>query len=103
MREIINLAVDEELKTKEQAAALVEQEAAEIAEHNGISVEDARAKLLEDIGYVTGYLSHEQADRIMELFGTEHPIFGKGHPSMEDAYRLGKEYGERSKKKLEKA
>lgn len=94
MWEIINLAVDRKITTKEQAAALVKEEAAEIAGFYKITNEQATARLLNNIGYVTGYCSHEQADTIMELFDTQHPIFGRQHPSAEEALRMGMEYAQ---------
>lgn len=97
MWQIINLVVDGEIATKEQAAALVKIEAAEAAEFYKISEGEATARLLENIGYMTGYFSSEQADRIMELFDTQHPIFGRTHPSAEEAYRMGHELGTKSR------
>jgi hypothetical protein len=98
MMEILNLAIDGKITTKEQAAALVNEEVAAIVMVYHLSEEEARKKLLESIGYVTGYLSHDQADHVMELFDTAHPVFGREHPSAEEAYRLGHEYGNRNKK-----
>jgi hypothetical protein len=101
MREIINAVIDAEINTKEKAAALISQEAAELAAHYGKPVEEMRAILLSNIGYCTGYLDHAAADRVLELFETEHPIFGKTHPSAEDAFRMGQEYAaKRMKEKL---
>jgi hypothetical protein len=94
MCEIIGAIVDAEINTKEKAAALVEQEAIEMAEAYRWSIEAAKAKLLVDIGYATGYLSHAQADRIFELFDTEHPVWGRSHPSQEEILRMGIERGE---------
>ena len=34
----------------------------------------------------------------MKLFQTQHPIFGTEHPTAEEAYRLGHEWGTRTKK-----
>jgi hypothetical protein len=99
MLQIINLAIDGEVTTKEQAAALVKLEAAEAAAFYKISEAEATARLLENIGYVTGYFSSEQADKIMDLFETQHPIFGRQHPSAEEAYRMGHELGTRSRMK----
>lgn len=102
MNQIINLVIDREITTKEQAYALVEQEAAEAAEFYKRSVEESRAILLENIGYVTGYLSHQQADNVLEIFQTTHPVFGRTHPTPEEAFRMGLEWGERSRKKEKK-
>jgi hypothetical protein len=99
MLQILNLVQDGEISTKEQAAALVAEEAAENAVVLKITEEEARATLLANIGYVTGYLSHKQADNVMELFNTQHPIFGRTHPTAEEALRLRMEYGKRSRER----
>lgn len=92
MMEILNLAIDRQITTKEQAAALVNEETQAIVEHFHLSEEEARKRLLANIGYVTVYLCHQEADHVMELFDTEHPVFGRQHPSAEEAYRMGYEY-----------
>jgi hypothetical protein len=92
MNVILNLVIDQQITTKEQAAALVEEEVAEMVAHSDLSAEEARKRLLANIGYVTGYLAHKQADYVMELFDTEHPVFGRTHPTPEDACRMGMEY-----------
>lgn len=97
MNQIINYVVDGEVTTQEQARALVKAEAAERAEFYHISEAEATAALLANIGYVTGYCSDEQADRIMELFETQHPIFGRTHPTAEEAYRMEHELGAKSR------
>jgi hypothetical protein len=101
MDDIVKAIIDGKINTKEQAAALVAEEAAEMATFYGKPIEEARAILLSNIGYVTGYMSHAQADHVMELFDTEHPIFGKTHPSPEEALRKGMEMGEAAKKRSE--
>jgi hypothetical protein len=104
MAQIINLVIDGEITTKEQAAALVEEEVRDRVAFYYIShvtAEQARTSLLMQIGYVTGYCSHEQADKIMELFDTEHPVFGRQHPTPEDAFRMGQEYAERKRRTID--
>jgi hypothetical protein len=95
---IFGLVQDGTLNTKEQATKIVEAEAARMAEAGNVSIEQARKMMLVNIGYQTGYCSHQLADRIMDLFQTEHPIFGKTHPTAEEALRLGMEFGRRSLK-----
>lgn len=95
---ILNLVQDGQITTKEQAAALVAEEVAEMVERYNVSAEEAKKTLLSNIGYVTKYLSHKQADNVMDLFETEHPAYGRQHPSAEEAYRLGHEYAERRMK-----
>ena len=97
MFEIMGLVTDGKINTKEDAAALVDAEAAEIAEAGQIPVEEARKILLSNIGYCTGYYGSGAADRIMDLFETEHPIFGKTHPTADEALRIELEYANRRK------
>jgi nucleotidyltransferase/DNA polymerase involved in DNA repair len=66
------------------------------------TAEETRKRLLVNIGYNTGYCSHGIADKIMEVYETEHPIWGKKHPSAEEALRLGIEAGERSRMQQER-
>jgi hypothetical protein len=92
---------DGKINTKEEAAALVAEEAAAASDFYKIPVETAAANILSNIGYFTGYLDHASADRIMEMFDCEHPVFGRTHPTTEEAYRIGLEYGQRSKEKAQ--
>jgi hypothetical protein len=100
--EILNLVTDGFVKTQARAAEIIEEEAADRETFGKVTVEEARAVLLENIGYMTGYMSPEQGDRIMELFNTEHPIWGRNHPTPEEALRLGIEYGSRGVKGMER-
>lgn len=88
---ILSGVVDGQINTKEQAAALLDEEARDYAEALHLDEETARRQLRSNIGYMSGYYAHAQADRIMELFDTEHPIFGRNHPSPEEAFQLGLE------------
>jgi hypothetical protein len=78
MMTFLNLIVDNEITTREQAAALVEQEAQVMAEFYQITQEEAKEKLLANIQEVTRYLSHKKAADVRELFGIEHPPQPKG-------------------------
>jgi hypothetical protein len=98
MNEIVNLFVDGKITSKAEAAALVDAEAKEAAEFYGLPFETTKANILSNIGYVTGYLSHAQADRMMEMFDTEHPVWGRRHPSYEEAFELGLQYGRQERK-----
>lgn len=42
-----------------------------------------------NIGYWTGYCDHDTADRVMRLFGCEHPFFGRDHPTPEKVFAMG--------------
>jgi len=103
MRDIMCAVVDGEINTKEQASALVTEESLEVAAAQRISIEAARTLVLHNIGYCTGYYDHASADKIMELFETEHPIFGKTHPTPEEAWAKGLEMGAASRDRKEKS
>jgi ferric iron reductase protein FhuF len=95
--EMIKLAL--KAGTKERARELVDQQVSEMVDVLQYAEPEARRITLVNIGYYTGYLDHETADKIMDLFETEHPIFGRTHPSPEEAFRLGRELGERMKQR----
>lgn len=56
---------------------------------------------LANVGYFSGYYENKTADRIMEVFKTAHPIFGRRHPSAEEALRQGAALAEREDAQLE--
>lgn len=46
-----------------------------------------------NIGYLAGYFDNEQKHRIFDLFGVEHPIFGKLDPTFSQAMASGVAHG----------
>lgn len=46
-----------------------------------------------NIGYITGYFSHQDAERLRDLLDVSHPIFGKKSPTPEEALQAGIEMG----------
>lgn len=53
----------------------------------------ARANFLHSVGYWTGYCDNETADRVMKVFKTSHPIFGRRHPTVSEALDAGAKLG----------
>jgi hypothetical protein len=43
-----------------------------------------------NIGYLTGYCSPEEAERLRARFNVSHPIFGRKSPTPEQALEAGK-------------
>lgn len=84
--------------TKEEAHDLLVEQVKEMVVL-GDSREEATRHMLVNIGYFAGYYSHEIADKAYDLFDTEHPIWGRVHPTPEDAFRMGLEYGQRSRER----
>ena len=80
--------------TKEKARALVDAETARIcAAETGRRPAEVKKILLSNIGYMAGYKDQTTADRIYELFDTEHPFFGRRHPTAEEAFVRGRLWG----------
>jgi len=97
--EIIRFASAEGF-TKEHAKDIVHRQVHEmLSVLTDMDEEEATKRVLVNIGYYTGYLDHATADRIMELFDTEHPMFGKSHPTQAEALAIGIAWGKRSKEK----
>jgi hypothetical protein len=101
MMEITHLVIDGKINTKEQAAQLISEEAAELAKMMNATETETRAVILLNIGYATGYYDHATADRIMDLFDTEHPYFGRRHPSQEEILQMGIELGKKLKEEAD--
>jgi len=58
---------------------------------------DGRHSAMSSIGYMAGYEDQETKHLIFELFETEHPLMGKSDPTPEEAFELGKQWGEAMK------
>lgn len=48
-----------------------------------------------NIGYLTGYCSPVEAERLREWLGVKHPIFGDKNPTPEEAFKKGMELGKK--------
>jgi ferric iron reductase protein FhuF len=83
--------------TKERAKELVDQQVDEMVSILHYDADMARGIVLHNIGYYTGYLDHETADKVMELFNTEHPYFGRKHPSHEEIVKMVMELGRKQR------
>jgi hypothetical protein len=88
--------------TKENAAALVKEQAEEMVQVLGYDEAEARKIMLTNIGYFAGYYPPEVADRVYEMFGTEHPVFGRAHPTPEEAFAMGMRMGRSRKEQAQK-
>jgi hypothetical protein len=87
-----------EINTKAEATAIIDEETPQYAAALGITEEAARQQLKDNIGYLCWYYSEAEAERIMELFETQHPIFGRHRLSPEEEARLTHEDIERRMK-----
>lgn len=99
LSEIMNLAKAEDF-TKANAQAIVKEQVEEMVNVLHYDPDEARKIVLANIGYYCGYYPAELADKVYEMFDTEHPILGKTHPTPEDALRIGMEWGRRNKEKI---
>jgi len=101
LSEIMQLAAADDF-TKAKAAAIVKEQVDEMVKVLEYKRAEAKKIVLNNIGYYCGYYPADFADKIYELFDTEHPIFGRTHPAPEEAFRLGMEWGQRAKEKAQK-
>lgn len=76
--------------TREKARELVVAEVGLIcAADADCDPAEVKKTLLSNIGYWAGYCNPAQAQRIYEIFDTEHPIFGRREPTPEEAFARG--------------
>lgn len=101
LEQIMNLARADDF-TKENAATIVKEQIDEMVTTLHYQPDEARKLLLANIGYYAGYYPRELADKVYEMFDTEHPIFKRTHPTPEEALRIGMEMGRAAKEQAQK-
>ena len=101
LEQIMNLAQADDF-TKANAEAIVKEQVEEMVSVLHYQPWEAKKIVLANIGYFCGYYPAELADKVYEMFDTEHPVFGRTHPTPEEAFRLGQEWGQRAKEKAQK-
>lgn len=80
------------VESKEEADAylnkLVQMQVAE-----GVHPDIATKIIKANLGYYTGYLSHQERERVERLYDCAHPVFGSikelGAPTTQEAFTLG--------------
>jgi hypothetical protein len=101
LEEIMNLARAEDF-TKENAQTIVKEQVEEMVTALHYTPEEARKIMLANLGYYCGYYPSDLADKVYEMFETEHPILGKTHPTPEETLRIGMEWSRRAKEQAQK-
>lgn len=48
----------------------------------------------DNIGYLRGYLSREEGQRLMDIFKCPHPVFGWTFPTPDEAFQAGLKMGQ---------
>jgi len=82
------------LKTKKEAKAFLDRYVLYVRqERRDLSKKQARQLCLTNIGYTSGYGEPDEARRVLKLFGTTHPIFGKSYPTPQVAFEMGQKLG----------
>lgn len=59
---------------------------------------DGRHVAKQNLGYFAGYYDRETAKKVYSFFECEHPIFGTKFPTPEEAFEIGKKWGEAIKR-----
>jgi len=85
------------IQTKEEAEAMIEAIVDRLTPDPAsmLSKKTNIAAVRHTIGYMSGYYDQETAERIWELFSTEHPIFHKTWPTWDEAFNMGKDLGKK--------
>jgi hypothetical protein len=50
-----------------------------------------------NLGYWSGYYSHDERLDFQEIFGIEHPIFGSKTPTAKEAFEMGVKFSKNNK------
>ncbi len=63
-------------------------------------IDEAEAKRIvhSNIGYWAGYFEKGTIERVHEVFGSAHPVFGTSTPTSTEAFNMGLELGKSFKK-----
>ena len=59
-----------------------------------MTVERARQVVQQNIGYYSGYYGKETSQRVLDLYMTAHPVFGRRKPTSEEALEAGRNLAE---------
>lgn len=86
------LTVGDVMNLMDKALTLEGAEQKELVEALLARGEHAR----ENLGYLTGYFDRERAHKLLTLFDTEHPVFGRRDPSAEEAFQAGVALGKKA-------
>lgn len=83
--------VVESCETEEEAQRVVEMYVDSVVQDNPeMSHMEAQGLVMENIGYASGYYGRKTCERILKLFDTSHPFFGRKYPTPEEAFEMGK-------------
>jgi hypothetical protein len=62
----------------------------------GIDETEAKRIVSSNIGYWAGYFERGTIEKVYEVFGCAHPVFGISTPDSGEAFRMGVEMGKRT-------
>jgi hypothetical protein len=80
-------------ETEEEAQRVFEMYVDSIRALADMTDLEAREIAMGNIGYASGYYGRKTCERILKLFDTSHPFFGRRYPTPEEAFEIGKGVG----------
>ena len=84
-------------ETTAQAELWMEKEVDHLVTYHGKNQTEAISIIKQNIGYMAGYYSQKESEKIYRLFHAEHPIFGKPdyrtRITPKEAFEAGKRMG----------
>jgi hypothetical protein len=103
MADIQAIAKDEDEDAADAyKAKLIALRVATLAEKGEVeTIEETELVMAQNIGYLSGYCSFEERQRICRVFSTTHPIFGDKSPTPDEAFQMGKDWAEEAKREAE--
>ena len=88
--QLFDLAVS---MTPEEAPEFAAAYTAEIREKQQCSQEEAERIMSSNLGYFAGYYDAEVGEKIYQLYGAAHPVFGRSTPTPQQAFEMGQKAG----------
>ena len=61
--------------------------------HDNVDMEEVTRIVHSNIGYWAGYFEKGTIEKVHEIFGSAHPVFGKETPTATQAFNMGLELG----------
>lgn len=76
-------------ETPEETSFWMDKEVHRYVREYGKTPEESRQIIKANLGYMAGYFDESYSQKVLQLFGAAHPIFGTERPSNEEALIAG--------------
>lgn len=66
-----------------------------VADKKTQSILECEKIIHSNIGYWAGYFEHGMVEKVYEVYGSKHPVFGNTTPTASEAFKMGVEHGKK--------